>query len=396
MARPCCRCLAALLPALVATVAAGQAEPLPHAGTLPRAEPLPSVVEDAGLKRLATSIVETHDLPGICLAIVEGDRRVRIAADGIRKAGRPERLTVHDRFHLGSCTKAMTATAIAGVVRDTPLEWDSTIEDALPRLGRLCHPQLRMVTLRQLLDHRSGLAANSDLMWRAGNKRSTTDQRQQLFADVLKARPAFAPGSKYEYSNLGYMLAALMAETAAQSSWEDLLQRYVFGPLAMKSAGFGPPAKGQQATQPWGHTRDAGKLVPTSADNPPVLGPAGTVHCSVGDWARFAALHLGHVPSPSHGGRAKAGGPAAPLEAETIRFLHEPQAGADYAFGWIVTKRDWGRGTVLTHSGSNRSWYATIWLAPQIDRAFLAVTNTGQDNAAEACDSAIAKLIAAR
>ena len=378
MARYCSRCLAALLPALMASAAAGQAEP--------------RVVEDAGLKQLATSVVETYDLPGLCVAIVEGDRRVRIAAHGIRKAGRAERLTVHDRFHLGSCTKAMTATALAGVVRDTRLEWDSTIEDALPRLGRLCHPQLRAVTLRQLLDHRSGLAANSDLMWRASDKLSTTEQRRQLFTTVLKAKPAFAPGSKYEYSNLGYMLAALMAETASQSSWEDLIERYVFGPLAMKSAGFGPPAKGEQAGQPWGHTRDAGKLVPTSLDNPPVLGPAGTVHCSANDWARFAALHLGHSPP---GSRPKGAKPAAPLDAETIRFLHEPQAGADYAFGWIVAQRDWGRGTVLTHSGSNRSWYATIWLAPQIDRAFLAVTNTGQDNAAKACDTAIAKLVSA-
>jgi CubicO group peptidase (beta-lactamase class C family) len=353
---------------------------------------LPSVVEDDKLKELAKSIVETYDLPGICVAIVEGDRRVRIAAHGIRKAGREQQLTIQDRFHIGSCTKAMTATVIAGVVRDTKLEWDSTIQDALPRLGRICHPELRKATLRQLLDHRSGLAANSDLMWRVNGKLSTTEQRRELFTTVLKAKPAAPPGSRYEYSNLGYMLAALMAETAAQSSWEQLIERYVFGPLDMKSAGFGPPASGQQADQPWGHTREAGKLVPTSVDNPPVLGPAGTVHCSVADWARFAALHLGHSPAGPRTTGAKA---AAPLDPDTIRFLHTPVDEADYAFGWIVAKRDWARGTVLTHAGSNRSWYASVWIAPQLDRAFLAVTNTGQDNAAEACDTAIAKLVGA-
>jgi CubicO group peptidase (beta-lactamase class C family) len=188
------------------------------------------------------------------------------------------------------------------------------------------------------------------------------------------------------------MLAALMAETAAESSWEKLIEQYVFRPLDMKSAGFGPPAKGEEANEPWGHTREAGKLVPTSLDNPPVLGPAGTVHCSVLDWARFAALHLGHSPA---GTAASGSTAAAPLDQDAIRFLHAPVSGADYAFGWIVAKRDWARGTVLTHAGSNRSWYASVWIAPQLDRAFLAVTNTGQDNAAQACDSAIAKLVAA-
>jgi hypothetical protein len=77
----------------------------------------------------------------------------------------------------------------------------------------------------------------------------------------------------------------------------------------------------------------------------------------------------------------------------TIQFLHQPLAGHEYVFGWIPAEREWGKGSVLTHSGSNRAWYATIWLAPNIDRAFLAITNTGQENAAEACDSVIAAMI---
>lgn len=353
--------------------------------------PALTVEEDAKLEAVAKSAVKEFELPGMCVAIVEGDVRARIAASGIRKAGRPEKITVNDRFHLGSCTKAMTATAIAGVVRDTKLDWDTPIETALPDLARGIHEGYRKVTLRQLLDHRSGLPANSNLMWHVDKKLSTTIQRRQLMTAVLGSKPEAEPGTRYEYSNLGYMLAALMAESAADSSWEDLMQGRVFGPLGMNSAGFGPPATENKTNQPWGHHRKGKDLTPTELDNPPVLGPAGTVHCTLSDWARFAALHLGH--SPTAASATKRGKRTQIVDADTIKFLHQPLAGNDYTFGWIVSERDWGQGTVLTHSGSNTAWFATIWIAPQIDRAFLAATNTGQENAAAACDSAIAKMI---
>jgi CubicO group peptidase (beta-lactamase class C family) len=165
------------------------------------------------------------------------------------------------------------------------------------------------------------------------------------------------------------------------------MAQYVFGPLGMTSAGFGPPGTPGATDQPWGHASDGCRPVPPgpAADNPPVIGPAGTVHSSLRDWAAFASLHL-------RGARGEVG---LLLRPETFQQLHRPMPGnytAEgrlYAHGWVVAQ--WARagGTALAHVGTNTMWYAVIWVAPARDVAFLAATNCGGDGALRACDAAI-------
>ena len=158
----------------------------------------------------------------------------------------------------------------------------------------------------------------------------------------------------------------------------------LFGPLEMASAGFGSPGRPGTVEQPWGHHAARGQVEPTQQDNAPSMGPAGTVHCSIPDWARFAALHLA----------AERGKPRL-LKAATFRALHTPPAGFEYAGGWIVFQRTWAGGRAFNHNGSNTSWYATVWLAPALNLAFLAATNQGDKVAEKANDEAIVALIRA-
>ncbi len=109
---------------------------------------------------------------------------------------------------------------------------------------------------------------------------------------MLKDAPLTKPGSTYAYSNVGYVLAGLMAEHVSGQSWETLMNKRLFEPLGMTSAGFGSPGHPGKVDQPWGHRDSGGEVRPTQVDNAPVMGPAGTVHCSVPDWAKFASLHM--------------------------------------------------------------------------------------------------------
>jgi hypothetical protein len=152
----------------------------------------------------------------------------------------------------------------------------------------------------------------------------------------------------------------------------------------MGSAGFGGVGTPGRLDQPWGHGAD-GRPVSNygpDADNPPVLGPAGRVHCTLADWAKFIADVL-------RGAR----GEKALLDPATYRVLLTPPAGGDYAFGWLVADRDWGGGMVLTHTGSNTMNLAVAWLAPLRNFAVLVVTNQGPPAAAKACDEAAGSLI---
>jgi CubicO group peptidase (beta-lactamase class C family) len=303
---------------------------------------------------------------------------VAVGAVGVRKLGADAKMTIADHVHIGSCTKAMTATHLATLVESGKLRWDSTLADVFPDLKARFHENLASVTLEHLLTHRSGLPADGPWWMLEGS--STTEQRRSLLTQWASWKPPHRPGTKFEYSNVGYAFAGLLAEQTSGKSWEDLMREGLFQPLGMKTAGFGPPGAKDTIDQPWGHTAE-GK--PSQTDNAPPIGPAGTVHCSLPDWAKFVALHL-------QGAQGKAGF----LKPETFRTLHTPPpVNEAYAFGWGAVERPWAGGRALMHSGSNTMWYATVWIAPQRNFATLVAINQGGDAAAKASDEASGALI---
>ena len=165
----------------------------------------------------------------------------------------------------------------------------------------------------------------------------------------------------------------------------------------MTTAGFGPPGTPGQFDQPCGHhlgfwTRRWKAFPPgeKESDNPAAIGPAGNVHCSLADWARFAMCHIrgesgdsALSPSKEHGF----------LRPDVFRLLHSPTLGGNYAFGWLVEERGWGGGKVLTHAGSNTMWFSLIWLAPQRNLALLAASNLGPAPPSRRAIVVVAKLI---
>lgn len=348
---------------------------------------------DGELADVLERIREKHQAPALAAARVEGSKLAEIAAVGVREYGKPDRVTTEDRFHIGSCTKAMTATVLAGLVEDGKLRWTSTPAEVFPELAERMHADYRDVTLELLLAHRAGVPADLaaeglwDRLW--AHKGTPLEQRRTLLEGVLLRAPAHKPGSAFLYSNAGYAIAGAMAEKAAGRPWEDLVSERLFKPLGMASAGFGAPGTADKLDQPRGHVLKDGQLSPVSpgrgADNPAAIAPAGTVHCTLGDWAKFVAEHV-------RGER----GESKLLKAETFRTLHRPREGQDYAFGWSFADRPWGGGRVLTHAGSNTMWFAVVWVAPERDFAVLAATNVGDGRAFAAVDEAVAAMIARR
>jgi CubicO group peptidase (beta-lactamase class C family) len=337
---------------------------------------------------LVASILERHEVPGMVGAIVDTHGVVAIGAAGVRRRGSPEKVTVNDRFHIGSCTKSMTATLCGMLVEEGKLSWQTTLAQAFPELADSMRPEFRPVTLEQLLAHRGGAPANLDrdgLWGRLRRHQGTpTEARRLLLEGVVAGPPECEPGTKYVYSNAGYAIAGHMAETAAGKAWEDLMRERLFEPLGMTSAGFGAPGTKDALDQPRGHTASGKPVEPGPlADNPPAIGPAGRVHCTVGDWAKYISLHL----------RRGEGEPRI-LKPAMFDKLHTPLGDdARYALGWLVVPRNWGGGDVLTHTGSNTMWFAVAWLAPKRGFAVLVACNQGGKDAERACDEAAWALI---
>lgn len=321
-------------------------------------------------------------LPAVAAVVVRGRRIVAEGVAGFRKKGEPIKATLDDRWHLGSCTKSMTATMIGILIERGKLNWDTTIADALPKLAKKMRPEYKDVTVEMLLRNRGGIAHESEVpgLWPRLWKREGTPVQERLkMAEAMLAFKPKVPPGEYFYSNCGFGIAGHMAETIMGEPWEQLMQELVFEPLDMDSAGFGVPWDAEALEDPWGH-RLNGKLVPPGpmADNPPAIGPAGTVHASIRDWAKYAIEHL-------RGARGRKG---RLLESKTYKRLHRgtPIKGGskEYACGWNVIRRGWAKGSkrgdeglCLSHSGSNNSWYVIIWIIPERNYAVLCATNVG-------------------
>ena len=333
-------------------------------------------------------ILKDNNLPALAVVVVKDGKICDREAVGVRKWGDPTPVTTNDVFHIGSCTKSMTATLVAILIEEGKLRWDTTIAEVFPELKGKMDKQYEAVTVEQLLQHRGGVPGGPPAAaWkRAWEEHGTPTQQRREFIEVVLAQPpAAAPGTKMIYSNQGYAIAGAMLEKITGQDYETLITEKLFKPLHMDTAGFGPPGTKDEVDQPWGHIRKLTKMIPVQSDNPPAITPAGRVHCSLDDLARFVMLHL---QSTTNG----------LLKPETLARLHAPAAGAtaggqSYACGWVVLQRDWAGGTTLMHNGSNTMWYVVMWLAPGKDFAVIAATNIAGSGAEAGCDEAATLMI---
>jgi len=327
------------------------------------------------------ALSEKYELPGVVGAIMHGDQIVALGSTGVRKVGDAAPFLPTDTIHLGSDTKAMTAILIGQLIDKKQLSFDSTMRELFPNLAAKMNPEMATNTVRNLLDHDGGFPHDVDWDALAATQFPLPAQRRLGVEKALSVPPA-TPIGKYVYSNVGYLILGAIVEAKTGQSWEEVMRKEIFGPLHMDSAGFGSPGTPGKVDQPWGHILENGNLQAEQFDNPTALGPAGTVHCSISDWAKF-------VVETMHGAQ----GHPTLVSAETFKQLTTPMPKQNYAGGWLVTERPWAGGLALTHSGSNTRWYCTVWIAPNKDFAVLIATNYGGDTAGKATDEGIGKLI---
>ncbi|HEY4311326.1 MAG TPA: serine hydrolase domain-containing protein [Pirellulales bacterium] len=320
------------------------------------------------LARLVADLRQQNKLVGLGAVVMVDGQVVATAVDGERKLGSGVSVELGDRWHIGSVTKSVTATMIARLVESGKMQWSDTIGARFPNAA--VHDDWKRATLAQLLTHTAGAPANFP-MWvllvRPAIGPECTKKRHEAVMNVIAQKPVSPPGQKYAYSNVGYTIAAAMAEMATGVSWEDLVRREVFEPLALESAGFGPPKSPDDTLpQPRGHlrTRDRKTSVSDNSDITPIIGPAGTVHMTLGDLGTYATEHLrGEL------------GTGNLLSTETYRRLHAPNL-ENYGYGWVMKKpTDDLPYTTYWHNGSNTMWYALATFIPDKHMAVAVTSN---------------------
>lgn len=346
------------------------------------------------LDALLRPYLASHGLPALAAAVVKNGEIVAAGAVGTRRAGADIPVTLDDRFHIGSDTKAMTALLAAMLVEEGTLRWDSTPAQVFPEFAARMDPGFAAVTLDRLLSHSGGLPSDNDdiagvwkeALFQEGNLDAMRVSVVRQWSEKPLAAP---PGTRFEYSNMGYVIAGAMIERAAGKTWDELMVERIFSPLGLATAGLGCQATPGKVDAPLGHILVEGKaqaiLAGPNGDNPSLLGPAGIAHMSILDFARWAAWNAGQ------GKR----GPAL-VRPETLRTLRTPMVGLPppkdagpglakgsgaYALGWGVVEVDFAAHPVLQHTGSNNMNMAHIWVDVDADLAIVLATNIGGEKA---------------
>jgi CubicO group peptidase (beta-lactamase class C family) len=375
----------------------------------------PKIRDDRALAAALREIASKHDQPALAAALIRGRAIVAKAAVGLLVHGESRAVAQESRFHLGSTTKTMTSLLIAILVRERKLAYDTPLSAALPDIPM--RDEYRRATLRDLVLSSAGIMPMQDpsqedpavvkTIWQDIPREhdDALRQRQELARITLDLPPLAMPGTKHVYSNVGWAIAALAAETAAGESYESLLQNRIFRPLDMTTARIGGwPASATEPDQPRGHYSLSGQLRPQPLDDeyvfPAWMNPSGGVHCSIEDFAKYARetlrgrqgqgallddagyreIHSVHATVRM----AEMYGPSLAL----MQSSHGSDVGAatsTMGYGWGVVPLE--EGLLSIADGSGGTFFARIVVFPALDAAFVGATSAGSGS--QALDAAI-------
>jgi CubicO group peptidase (beta-lactamase class C family) len=304
--------------------------------------------------------------------------------------GKDDPVELGDRFHIGSCTKTMTAMLIARLVDQGKLQWNTTLAEALP--GVAMRPEYRGVTIRQLLTFRGGIPAYT--LFRPGEPAVETmkklmgddpaDVRLQFAQAVLNEPPVSPPGTEAVYSNASFALLGAIIDRLAGRSWEMDLAEGLFRPLGMTASVVGQPRQRREDNQPAGHRKEGDGFRPATplmeaAPGRHAMAPAGNVSCSILDFAGYAAARLAGL-------RGK--GPL--LSADAYAALARPDEGVKGFTGGTGVLRPLGAaGREFQANGSGGLFFAGFRILPEQDAAIVLAMNAGSPAAVEATLTAL-------
>lgn len=348
--------------------------------------PLASPAIDA----VVASAMSQFDVPGMAVAIVKDGKVLLAKGYGVRKAGQRDPVTPDTIFQIGSNTKAFTAAALAILVDEGKLDWDDKVIDYLPDF-RMHDPYVtREFTIRDLLTHRSGLGPGAgDLMFIP----ATDMSRRELVRGLRHLEPVSSFRSRYDYDNLLYVVAGEVVAAASGRTWEDFVETRILRPLGMKNCSPNLARVAEHANAASPHVVQDGKARPIAAINMDVIGPAGTINCSVADMTKWLKVQLGRG---TVAGRSALFSPERSEEMWTMNVVTPHNAGlarlqrtnfTGYALGWDVSD-SFGFKRV-GHTGGVIGTVTSVAMIPDLGLGVLVFTNQESSAAMQAVSNQI-------
>ncbi len=325
----------------------------------------------AGFDAFVEAQMKEWKVPGVAVAIVKDGKVVLERGYGQRDVKGALPADADTLFAIGSSTKAFTALGLAILVDEGKLEWDTPVVRYLPDFQLQDETATKLMTPRDLTTHRSGLPRH-DLMWYGSGF-----TREEMYDRLQYLQPSASVRNRFQYQNLMYMTAGLLAGKLADTSWESFTRERILVPLGMKNTVFSVPdaAKTGNVSKPYEVKKETEELAEMAYRDIQALGPAGTIFSSVHDMAQWLRFQLGDGTLDG----------TAVVSATQLAETHEPQMVGEtpfvfpekpivlYGLGWFIQPY---RGHARIHHGGNIDGFsAMVSLMPEENAGAVILTN---------------------
>jgi CubicO group peptidase (beta-lactamase class C family) len=317
------------------------------------------------------SSLKSSNAPGAAVVVVRNGRPVFRGGYGVTDLRTLAPIDAKTNFRLASFTKQFTAAAIMLLVRDGKLHYDDHLTDIFPEFPAYG----KSITVRNLLNHTSGLEDYGDLLMRQYPDTPPEKVPQILDAGVLKileqqTSGRFPPGSKWEYSNSGYAVLAMIVEKVSGKSFGQFLHERIFIPLKMKNTLAYEKGKNEVPHRAYGHSKksDGGWQETDQSPTSAVLGDGG-IYSSIDDLAKWdRALRQHTLLSATEMQPALT--PVQPTDGPA-KFPDGPNV--SYGFGWFLDPYQGHKR--MSHDGGTIGFRTTIQRFPDDQLTVIVLAN---------------------
>lgn len=300
-----------------------------------------------------SNLTDNHS-PGLAVLIRENGRTTFERGFGVADLHSNRPIDSRTNFRLASCTKQFTAMAIMLLVHDGKLRYNDHLTDVFPKFPAYG----KTITIRNLLNHTSGLPDYESLMEQSPDRARWSDTHQIHDDEVLNLletsrQGKFAPGTQWSYSNSGYVVLGMVVAKVSGKSFPDFLHDRIFAPLGMSHTLAFVNGTNQVPNRVYGHSREGNRFIQTDQSSTSATLGDGGVYSNLEDLARWDAA-LAHHTLLSASEMQAALTPVKLLDGSTPGWSgdpgdSDPQAGKPvlYGFGWFLDD----------YQGKRRMWH---------------------------------------
>ena len=299
-------------------------------------------------------------IPGVSVAVVREGKTIVLRGYGLANAETGTLATEKTAFQLASVTKQFTAAAVLLLVEEGKVTLDTPFVTYLTSLPEAWRRAWKDVTVRQLLNHTSGIASYTDLP--GFEKTTRTDYKPQELLGLVADMPLkWKPGAQWAYNNTGYFLLGLVIEKVAGKSYNDFLTERIFKPLGMNETRVND-LRDVIPNRATGYSRGPKGLQNGEYTSPTQPFSAGALISTVTDMAKWtAAIDAGKVLKP------------ASWSAAWIPTKLADGTTKDYGFGWSLGKLN-GH-PVIEHGGGIPGFSTFVLRLPADHLSVVVLTN---------------------